>query len=47
MPEVDWDMPDYAKEMETAIHPDMPQWDKENETYAEYQKRYFEHLKNL
>jgi len=47
MPEVDWDMPDYAKEMETAIHPDMPQWDKENETYAEYQKRYFDHLKNL
>lgn len=48
MPEVEWDMPDYAKEMEAAtIHPDMPQWDKENETYAEYQKRYFEHLKNL
>jgi|DEB0MinimDraft_6_1074348.scaffolds.fasta_scaffold198845_1 hypothetical protein len=42
------DIPDYADEMLAgAVHPDMPQWDKENETYAEYQKRYFEHLNNL
>ena len=48
MPKIDWEIPDYAEEMESIkVHPDMPQWDRENETYAEYQKRYFEHLKNL
>jgi len=43
------DIPDYAEEMQSGpVHnPDMPQWDKENETYAEYQKRYFDHLKTL
>lgn len=48
MPDLEWDMPDYAEEMKSVpIHPDMPQWDRENETYGEYQKRYFKYLKDL
>ena len=48
IPDLEWDMPDYAAEMDSApVHPRMPQWDRENETYGEYQKRYFKYLKDM